>query len=86
MRHSDGHESLVVVLCGKKRLHTFYLKIQLDGGPHAFLQFSQGNGNILLCIQGGADGCEQMRVVRCDNMFIIQLQGSDKAVFSSERK
>ena len=72
-------ESLVVVLCGKKRLHTFYLKIQLDGGPHAFLQFSQGNGNILLCIQGGADGCEQMRVVWCDNMFIIQLQGSDKS-------
>ena len=72
-------ESLVVVLCGKKRLHTFYLKIQLDGSPHAFLQFSQGNGNILLCIQGGADGCEQMRVVRCDNMFIIQLQGSDKS-------
>ncbi len=72
-------ESLVVVLCGKKRLHTFYLKIQLDGGPHAFLQFSQGNGNILLCIQGGADGCEQMRVVRCDNMFIVQLQGSDKS-------
>ena len=28
---------------------------------------------------GGADGCEQMRVVRCDNMFIIQLQGSDKS-------
>ena len=47
--------------------------------PHAFLQFSQGNGNILLCIQGGADGCEQMRVVWCDNMFIIQLQGSDKS-------
>ena len=32
-------EGLIVILCGKKWLHTFYLKVQFDGGTHAFFQF-----------------------------------------------
>ena len=72
-------ESLIVVLCGKKWLHTFYLKVQFDGGTHAFFQFNKRYGYVLLRVQGGTDSCEQMGIVRRDNVLVIQFKGADKS-------
>ena len=63
----------------KKWLHTFYLKVQFDGGTHAFFQFNKRYGYVLLRVQGGTDSCEQMGIVRRDNVLVIQFQGADKS-------
>ena len=72
-------ESLIIFFCCKKRLHTFYFEVKLDSSTHAFFQLDQGYIHILFCIQCRTDSCEQMRVIRCDNVFVIQLQSTDKS-------
>ena len=72
-------ESLIVFFGGKQRFHTLNLEVKLDGSTHAFFQLDQGYSHILLRIQCRTDGCEQMGVIRCDNVFVIQLQSTDKS-------
>ena len=63
----------IVFLCGKKRLHTFHLKIQFDGVLQAVCHIRKGNCYFILCIHGRTHGCEKMGILWCDGVFIIQL-------------
>ena len=72
-------EGLVILLCGKKRLHTFYLEVHLNGILQAVLHIGKGNGHLIFSVHGRTHGCEKVGILRCDGVFVIQLQGTDKS-------
>ena len=74
-------ERVVSALVGKKRLHALYLKLHFDIGGQPAQHFFHGTGIFLLCVQGGADGCEQMGIVRADHMVVVKAQGADESRF-----
>ena len=69
---------LIVLFCCKQRIHTLYFEIHFNGMTESVFQFCQRNSNIFLCIQCRTDCCEQMRILRYNRMFIIQLQCTDE--------
>ena len=73
-----GLERIVILLCGKERLHTFYLKLHFDAGSEASDHIGQGYTDLVICIHSSTDGSKQMGVIRCYNVFCIQIQGADK--------
>ena len=67
------HELFVSRLISKQGLHTFHFKFHLDIGGQLFYHIGQADADIFLCIQCGADGCEQMRIVHIDDVLVIQI-------------
>ena len=74
-------KSLIIVLCGEKRLHTGNLKVQLNGIAKAVLHFRKGDLYLLPGIQGRADGSKKVGIFRYNGVLVIQLQGADKGLF-----
>ena len=70
---------VILGLIFKQRLKTGNLKIDSNFLFEPFFQCEKGNFGFSVCIHRRTDGCKQVGVVRYDNMFIIQLQGSDKS-------
>ena len=58
-----------------------HLKFQLDVGRKFFHHLGEGNGNLLVVVQRGADGCEKMGVLRGDGVLVVQLQRADESGF-----
>ena len=67
------YELLICSLVCEKGLHAFHFKFHLDIGGQLFHHIGQADADIFLCIQCGADGCEQMRVVHIDDVLVIQI-------------
>ncbi len=66
-------ESFIFFLRSKKRFHTFHFKFHFDIGGQFIDHFLHGITSVFFGIQCGTDSSEKMRVLRIDNMFIIQL-------------
>ena len=65
-------------LGGKERFHSLYFKFHLDIGGKLCEHFFHGVEYVILCVQCGADGSKEMRIVRVNDMFIVQFEGADE--------
>ena len=63
---------------GKEGLQTLHLNLHLHLPLQTVLEFPEGDDGVFLGIQRGTDGCEQMGMVRRDDVLVVQLQGADK--------
>ena len=52
-----------------------------DVGGKFFHHLGEGNGNLLVVVQRGADGCKKMGVLRGDGVLVVQLQRADESGF-----
>ena len=71
-------EGVIVCLSRKQRFHTLDLKLHLDAGGELIDHVIEGNGHVLLCVHRRADCGEQMRVIRSDDVVLIEVQRPDK--------
>ena len=72
-------ESVVFFLAGKQRIHTGNLKFHLDAVRETVAERDERGCLARLVVQRGTDHREQMRILRCDGVFIVQIQGADKS-------
>ena len=63
---------------GEERLEAVYLDLHLYFLRQSVLKLLERHRGIFLRVQRRADGGEQMRVVRSDDMFVVQLERTDK--------
>ena len=66
-------EFLIFCFAGKERIHTCYFKFHFNIGRELIHHLLHGKRYFFFGIQGRTDGSEQMRIVRINNMFLIQL-------------
>ena len=71
-------EFLVGRLVGKEGLHAFNLKLHFDVGGELVYHFFHCIGNLLLRIEGRADRSEEVGIVGVNNVFLVEIQGTDK--------
>ena len=72
-------ERVVLLLVGKQGLHAGHLEIHLNSvGRASSAARLMGMTWLLFAVHGGADGGEQVGVLRRDGVLLIQLQGADK--------
>ena len=73
-------EGIILFLGGKQGLHAGNLKIDGYAGAQLLRQILQRHLGFRSGVHGGADGCEQMGIVRHDGVLRIQLQRADKGL------
>ncbi len=66
-------EFLIFCFTGKERIHTCYFKFHFNIGRELIHHLLHGKRYFVFGIQGRTDGSEQVRIVRINNMFLIQL-------------
>ena len=71
-------ESVIGGPVGEKGFHALYLELHLDIGGKPAQHLLHGAGDVLLCVQGGAYGGEQMGVVRIDGVPVVKMQRPDE--------
>ena len=69
---------IVICFTGKERLHTLNFKVHFNMGIQLFLHLTKRGDYILFRVQRRADGCKKMGILWCDNVFVIQLESTDK--------
>ena len=74
-----GSELFVFCICGKQGIQTLDLDLHLHLAFQFVLEFAQGDHSVFLRIQRRTDSCEQMGMVRRDDVLVIQLQRADES-------
>ena len=64
---------IVFLLVFKQRFETGNFEINSDLFLKTFFQRKKRNFGLSVCIHRGTDGCKQVRVVRCDGVFPVEL-------------
>ncbi len=70
----------------KEGLHAFHFEFHFDLGGEPAEHLVHRAGHFLFCVQGRADGSEQMGIVRVDHMLFVKLQGPDKSGLQFRQK
>ncbi len=73
-----GGKGVVFRLIGEQRLHTLNLEFHLHGMGGFLQKCVQQDGIILLGLEGGAHGREEMGVLYLDGVLLVQVQLADK--------
>ena len=74
-------ESFVCLAVGKQGFHPFYFEFHLKVGGKLGSHLLHGIAYLFFGMERGADGGEQMGMLCFYNMFLIQLQRTDKSLF-----
>ena len=69
---------IVICFTGKEWLHTLNFKVHFNMGIQLFLHLTKRGDYILFRVQRRANGCKKMGILWCDNVFVIQLESTDK--------